>query len=136
MFKKTCQRLALVVALLSLGGSDLLAECWECSQVHTCVPVSIPGSGMSQCSSPQQGTCILSGHTCSPFTPQSVAADGSLIENQAFARREAAKPGGFYLFAGLPRAIERRNCQGMIVSRLMRPDISVKIRSSAHHINV
>lgn len=136
MLKKACQRLALVVALLSLGGSDLLAACWECSQVGSCVPVGYPKSGFSQCSSPEIGICILSGHTCSPFGPQRVAADGSLIENRTFAMREAAKPSGFYLFAGLPRATERRNCQGMIVARLMRPDIGAKVRSSAYRMSV
>ena len=135
MFKRTYQLLALVIALLALGPSDVFAECYECI-LGGCA-IAPPGRGFSGCYVSPIGNCVLTGHTCSPFHPQNVAADGSVIdENQVFARHEAAKPGGFYLFAGLSAEIVRRNCQGMIVSRLMRPDLSVRIRGSAHRIIV
>lgn len=134
MFMRTFARFGLVIALLALGAPKLFAYCYECNQLGQCTPVDFPKMGWSQCST-QTGYCVLSGHTCSPFGPQSIAADGSIIERQWAGYGRIGVLSRFDPFAKLPATFER-NCQGMIVARLMSPNRSAKIRSSAHRINV
>ena len=133
MTKRIYSPIALAAILLAATSSEMAALYWECS-FNQCTPISFPKTGMSQCSY-QYGYCVLGGHPCSPFGPQSVAADGVVIEGSVFVRGSDPPLTSFVLFGALS-AVTQRNCRGEVVTRAMSPNRGARIRASSHRINV
>jgi hypothetical protein len=137
---------AVAMVLSLLVTSHASAECWQCVNTggacpYTCT-LAPPGQGFADCYVGSCGNYCTLGHSCSPFGPQGIAADGTAIEELSLNRYSlllrapaVARPGFFAAFE-LMAATERRNCQGMIVDRAMSTVRSDEIRLHARRIAV